>query len=62
MCFSSPDIQAPPPPSQDAKQADTAPVKKKKPAAASSSGTVLTGPAGVPSSAVNTGANTVLGG
>jgi hypothetical protein len=59
MCFSKPNIPAPPPPPQDIKQPDVANFRRRqqKPQAA----TVLTGPAGVAAGDLNTGGNTLLG-
>lgn len=61
MCMSTPDIPPPPPPPQEAKAPDSMAsrrnVRKNLPG-----GTLLTGPSGVASGALNTGGSTLLGG
>lgn len=61
MC-SSPNIPAPPPPPQDAKEPDAVRKDRVKKPAGMVGGTVLTGAGGIQSSSLNTGGNTLLGG
>lgn len=63
MCMSSPDIPPPPPPPQEAKQPDSMAVRRsQRRAGGMGMGTMLTGPSGVASGALNTGGTTLLGG
>lgn len=61
MCMSTPDVPAPPPPPQEAKAPDSMASRRnaRKPM---QGGTLLTGPSGVASGALNTGGSTLLGG
>lgn len=61
MC-SSPDVPAPPPPAQDAKEPDTVQARRKQRQPNVAGGTVLTGASGVSQGSLNTGGNTLLGG
>lgn len=58
MC-SSPDIPPPPPPPQEAKVASTDQLKRRKDTPGG--GTLLTGPSGIQSASLSTGASTLLG-
>jgi hypothetical protein len=61
MCFSSPDIPAPVA-LQDSKPADTVNMAaRKKAGQANAGGTLLTGPSGIATAAMNLGGNTLLG-
>ena len=60
MC-SSPNIPPPPPPPQEAKSPDSMDSRRKKNPNLQG-GTLLTGAGGVPTSALNTGGSTLLGG
>lgn len=63
MCMSTPDIPDPPPPTQEVKPPGTDSLQRgKRKNATMSGGSLLTGPSGVTSSALNTGAPTLLGG
>lgn len=63
MCMSSPNIPPPPPPPQAAKPADTMAVRRaQRPRGGMGMGTMLTGPSGVASGALNTGGTSMLGG
>lgn len=61
MCMSSPKVPKQQP-VQEAKQPDATTLLRRKQRAGLSGGTLLTGPSGVTSSALNTGAPTLLGG
>ncbi len=64
MCLSKPNIPAPPPPPQEVKQPDSAMLadkSRRNRAGGMISGSLLTGPAGVAQSAVNTAKATLLG-
>lgn len=61
MCMSSPNVPPPPPPPQEPKAPDSmAQRRRQRPTAGM--GTMLTGPAGVASNALNTGGTSLLGG
>lgn len=60
MCFSSPKMPPPPPPPQEGKMPDNLGTARRKRNAPMS--TLLTGPSGVASGALNTGGTTLLGG
>lgn len=64
MCLSKPNIPAPPPPVQEAKQADTmnASTRRTQKRSGMSSGSLLTGPSGVATAMNNTGGTSLLGG
>lgn len=63
MCTSKPSVPAPPPPPQDVKTPDTMSAKRSTRRAGGMGGsTLLTGPTGVASGALNTGGVTLLGG
>lgn len=62
MCMSSPDIPKPSPPPQEAKAPDSMGLRRDKRKNPLQGGTLLTGPSGVASGALNTGGNTLLGG
>lgn len=63
MCLSKPSIPTPKP-LQEVKTPDAANMRARRTqrAVGASSGTLLTGPSGVGAAAMNTGANTLLGG
>lgn len=63
MCMSTPDIPPPPPPPQEVKQASSMVERRRsRPQGGMGGGTMLTGPSGISSGALNTGGNTLLGG
>jgi hypothetical protein len=65
VCLSKPNIPAPvaPPPVQETKLPDTLNAKRRTAKAVGmGGGTLLTGPSGIASSALNTGGSTLLGG
>jgi hypothetical protein len=64
MCMSKPSMPAPPPPVQDVKPADTAnaATRKAQKRTGMASGSLLTGPSGIQTTALNTGGTSLLGG
>lgn len=64
MCMSSPNIPPPPPPPQETKQPAAMQSRRdrRRSAGGMGMGTMLTGPSGVASGAMNTGGTSLLGG
>lgn len=68
MCMpSAPSVPPPPPPPQEIKQPDNAvkpadAMRQRRNAAAMGGGSLLTGPAGITTGAINTGRSSLLGG
>lgn len=63
MCMSSSKTPPPPPPPQEVKQPDSMAVRRRqRQATGMASGTMLTGPAGLPAGSYSTGGTSLLGG